>query len=477
MDLTEDTSYYLPINNLRPFLTNWTIKARILKKSEKRQLKGEVQFFETELIDEAGTVISAKFWRDVAEKWFHQLEVGKVYTFCRGRVAMANHRYTTVPHPYDLTFSLDSMIQPLVDDETIEKERSHSFTPLRNIRNSKRTTPFFVNIIVVVHSVSPLSKILRKDGTEIARRNLRVVDDSGLAFTVTLWDTLAGNPQWNGIEKSVVGFIDLKVIDKQNYGLQGAFGINSLFIRSPTQTRAKELAKWYQTLDETSTFENMQGTTGSPLALHNDVTAATIANIKRLPEGLYSNRVRIARVLWRRKGEEEVYVYPACTKCSKKASFDSSDSTYKCEPCDLILDSVSWRYMLSASVVDHTGMLFVKIFDEGGANMFNKGAVELKSWDSTRRQEFLDYEMLFTEFDIIIRSKLSTYGGERQMTYILQNSKPVDFSASSTKMLRHLTELVSGTKNPRKSRGFKDEHEDTEMLVDENVSISENSFH
>lgn len=70
-----------PINALNPYNSNWTIRARIVGKGNKRSFSkngSDNSVFSVELVDEQGTAIEATFWGGAADQHFDSLEEGKV---------------------------------------------------------------------------------------------------------------------------------------------------------------------------------------------------------------------------------------------------------------------------------------------------------------------------------------------------------------------------------------------------------------
>jgi hypothetical protein len=68
----KDEVHYMPIRALNTFSNDWVIKARVTKKLQKKSWKNEKTagvLLNIELMDSAGTQITATFFNAVAEKW------------------------------------------------------------------------------------------------------------------------------------------------------------------------------------------------------------------------------------------------------------------------------------------------------------------------------------------------------------------------------------------------------------------------
>ncbi|CDI75557.1 hypothetical protein EPH_0022470 [Eimeria praecox] len=176
---------FLSISSLNPYVHRWQIKARVVDKSPLQTTKNNSKFFHVDVTDSAGDLIRAKFWGDAAEKWHGALEKGKVrpisfvrrwiaetvgipvaaahtaavqrfsglqvYCFSRGRVNVANKRFSTLSNNYELSFSTEADIKPAEDDGSIHAKRRQELE-LRFQLN----TEMHMNCIRILECVSSL---------------------------------------------------------------------------------------------------------------------------------------------------------------------------------------------------------------------------------------------------------------------------------------------------------------------------------
>ena len=115
---------YMPIKALNQFTSDFTIKARIVKKGALRTYKnqrGEGKLLNVDLIDRDGTLIQGTFFGECAAKFADSLQEEGVYTFQNATVKLANKRYTSIKNDYCLTFDKDAKILELLDDGNIQK--------------------------------------------------------------------------------------------------------------------------------------------------------------------------------------------------------------------------------------------------------------------------------------------------------------------------------------------------------------------
>jgi replication factor A1 len=71
--------------------------------------------------------------------------------------------------------------------------------------------------------------------------------------------------------------------------------------------------------------------------------------------------------------------YPACAadNCNKKVIAREND--WFCESCNRSFPNPRYRYTLSANVADHTGQLWISIFDAVGSELLQKSADQIHS--------------------------------------------------------------------------------------------------
>lgn len=75
---------------------NWRVKAKILRKTEKKNWKNarsEGVLFSIDIMDCNGTEMNCSFFNNSCEKWFDLLEVDKTYVFSGGNIKMNNQKF------------------------------------------------------------------------------------------------------------------------------------------------------------------------------------------------------------------------------------------------------------------------------------------------------------------------------------------------------------------------------------------------
>ena len=86
----------MTLSMLTMMTEDWQVKARIIKKTEKKNWKNarsEGTLFGIDIVDCDGTEMNCSFFNNSCEKWYDILEEGKTYVFSGGNVKMNNSKY------------------------------------------------------------------------------------------------------------------------------------------------------------------------------------------------------------------------------------------------------------------------------------------------------------------------------------------------------------------------------------------------
>jgi len=155
---------------------------------------GVGKLFSVDLIDAAGDEIRATAFTEVAEKLYGLLEVGHVYLISKGEVKVANKKFTTIPHSFEITFTNATVVSPVVEDSsTASIPVGHfSFVPIEKIASMDANE--LVDVLGVVTQTTDAQTFTQKStGRDLTKKTLTLMDNTAYSIEVTLWGDLAKN--------------------------------------------------------------------------------------------------------------------------------------------------------------------------------------------------------------------------------------------------------------------------------------------
>ena len=170
---------YRSINSLTLFVSEWTIKARLIHKAEIKHYKnqkGEGQLLKLVLIDEEETQIEAVLFNELVDKFAAMLQVGDVYYWKNGQVKLANKQYSSINNDMQITFDKTTSITEVANDESI-KDQGYTFVKINDLQN--REIGSTVDVIGVLERISDSSTFQAKDGQSFNRRSATICDETG----------------------------------------------------------------------------------------------------------------------------------------------------------------------------------------------------------------------------------------------------------------------------------------------------------
>lgn len=181
---------------------------------------------------------------------------------------------------------------------------------------------------------------------QLSKRELTLVDSSGMSVRLTLWGKQAENFSTGEVENPVIAFKGVRVGDFGGRSLSMMSGSSMLI--APDINEAHALRGWY---DETGTSTSFSAYTSAGGGGGANAGASMQAKDFKLigqakDEMLGTNEepdffaVR-AQLVYVKK---ESMSYPACGTCNKKVHYEE-DSAWRCEKCEKNVEAPVYRYM------------------------------------------------------------------------------------------------------------------------------------
>lgn len=429
----------IPIAALNPYQGKWTIKARVTSKGELRRYnnpKGDGKVFSFDLLDSDGGEIRATCFNAVADNFYNQIEVGKVYYLSKGTLKPAQKTFNHLKHDFEITLDHTSTAQPCFDDDTSIPRQQFHFRSISEVENMDNNT--VLDVIGVVTTVNPTSSIMRKNGVEAQKRTLFLKDMSGRSIELTLWGDFChkdGQTLQELTDSSQFPILAVKSARAYDFNGKTLSTITSSQLSiNPDFPEAQKLKTWFDSIGKNTPSISM-----SREISQNKDSFKTISQIKdeKLGTSEKPDYITINATIWQMKLEN--FCYTACPiilgerKCSKKV-VDNGDGTWKCEKCDKIVNECDYRYILQLNIQDHTGDVWVTSFQETGEEILGISAKELyfmkhEEQDDERFVEIVR-SVLHNEYCFKLKVKEESWGDEQRVKSSVVKAEKIKFSAS-----------------------------------------------
>ncbi|XP_040380009.1 replication protein A 70 kDa DNA-binding subunit C-like [Oryza brachyantha] len=467
----------IPIAALNPYQPKWTIKARVTAKSDIRHwsnAKGSGTVFNFDLLDAQGGEIRAQCWKESVDKFYGQIEVGKVYLISRGTLKPAAKKYNTLNHDYEMTLDAGlANLEVCSDDDNSIPRLQYNFRQISELENIDNET--IVDLLGVVTSVSPSATIMRKTGTETKRRTIQLKDLSGRSIEVTLWGNFCdveGQQLQLQCDSGLNPVVALKGARVSDFGGRSAGTISSTqLIINPDFPEVERLRQWFMT----------EGKTAPCISLSREISnmgradaRRTIAQIKDDDLGRQEKADWITVKAAISHVGTDNFCYPACPKilsggrqCGKKV-INNGDGMWHCDRCDESVQNCEYRYLLRFQIQDHTGTTYVDVFQEAGEQVFCRKAEELFSIRNVDQDDAQFAEIIegvrWHQYLMKLRVKEETFNDETRLKCHLMKIEKLDPSKESNILLGAIDSLLldgsgsspEGQSAPSPNAGFTD---------------------
>lgn len=432
------TSRVHKIDSLTPYQNRWKIRARVTQKSGIRtwsNSRGEGKLFSVTLTDDSAEIRATGF-NDAVDKFYELLEVNKVYYFSKATLKTANKQYTTVQNDYEMTFNPDTIIEPCDDDSSLPT-MNFNFVKINELESKAPTS--LIDVIGVVKNCGDVTTIIGKQSQkEITKRDLQIVDQSGMSVNLTLWG--ADAQQFDGSGHPVIAVKGAKVSDYGGRSLSAM--ASSQIIHNPDLREGHMLKGWFEHDGHNMDFHGYKndGMGGGGGGSTNWKCFAEIKseNIGADKPEYFTTK---ATVLFLRK---ENCMYQACPteSCNKKV-VDQGNGMYRCEKCAREFPNYKWRMILSANLGDYSDNQWVTCFQESAEAMLGIKADDLGALKDSNEQAFdqVFTEACFKSYIFKFRAKVETYNDESRLKTVTMNASTIDFKEQSQRLIEEIKKL------------------------------------
>ena len=432
---------YTPITALSTFLYDWTLRAKVTNKSalmdyvNAKQNKSE-KYMTAKLTDANGSVISASFFSDAANKFFGFLEEGKVYLFSNGNVSLADKKYRTQDTNYKLQFGANADITLDIDQNFEMRRIERELVGLDRLREFDNRT--IVDVIGFVIDVGKSTeKTSKLKGEKLIQRIIKIADSSNMSVELSLWNELATDPRIDGliVNESVIHAKSVSVtFYNETLYLSSAKGLTEISI-NPVSQPAQLLSQWMRGGSSQGIID---------LTIRKEVSREeeiynTIEQVKAKQPG-NDKYFTICRVQMT-KNLEKISTYPSCNKCKKKV--DSSESgVYNCLACGSFSRECIHKFLVRGVMLgDPTGSIYVTMFNESAEFLFNLKAADYVKLSDEEKTNLLQ-NVSTKQFVFSLRVALVNRQDMARNEYTVAGVYPVNFGECTKRIMRMIGKLA-----------------------------------
>lgn len=448
---------FIPISEISSYVQRWAIRARVTTKSPLRTFsKGGVsgggKVFHVQLLDVHGGEIRASFFNEAADAHFDKLQVGKCYTLSRGSVRIANQQFNQCGHRYELSFDRQAQVEETADDEGIESFKL-SLVDLRSVQS--KALPSKVDLCGVVTAANSVYSFTSKEGRELVKREITIVDDTALSMGVTLWGERAKQDD-SAFEGNPVICLKGVLVKEWNGGRSGSLTEGGALILKPTFAEARKMQEWWAQGGKGQTVTALSVVGGGGGSRAANAKHLDLAEVRRVSEQvlhqpeLYSVVCRLALVQFSKKGESQPLIYEACQELREGKSLPCNrrvDSSGFCASCNRA-GKTAPRFNLRCRFSDCADAAWLTTFHEAAeqaVGMSAKQAQELERSEGGR--EALEATIMSQYFgrplQLTLRAKLDSYNGEARTNVSCVDARPVPRGERGRAMLREVREMLA----------------------------------
>ncbi|KAB7497154.1 Replication protein A DNA-binding subunit [Armadillidium nasatum] len=425
------TSEVFPISRLTPKRNRWAILARVTHKSDiipyKNNFREGVRFF-IDLIDESGEIRATAF-NEFCRKFYDHIETNCVYYITQSELNRTNKLYYSPNKDLEMIFDYRTEVRLCEMKTNIPYRMKFQFVRIDEIENIELGK--FIDVIAICKNVDEISMT----GNNIKKRDIQIVDYSGVEILLTLWDKQADG--FDDYQNSVIVVKGAAV--KEYNGRYLSVSSSSIVQINPDIEESHKLRKWYEEVRCNLQAENHSQMERSGEGMRNDLkmVGEVLALAENLENGGREYCFVKATIIHLNKNN---CMYKACPSngCNKKV--EMNDGVYFCERCQENYDSFNWKYVLKTTIADGTDSVLVTLFQDEAESLLGCTAVTLEAMmerDEDAYYATLDF-VLYREYIFELMVKMDLYRGERNLNTIVKSVQPLNYRDYNNVLLNQL---------------------------------------
>lgn len=305
-----------------------------------------------DLHDETGEIRATAFGEQV-NKFFDLIEVDKVFYFSKCSLKAANKQFSTLNNDYEMTFGNDTIIQECIDDISGIPAVTYNFVPIANIGSMEPNT--MLDVIGICRDVGDLFQFTSRNGKELKKKEITLVDKSDSSISLTLWGDEA--EKFDGVQQPVIMLKNAR-INEFGGGKTLATNSSTVMKMNPDMEESHTLRGWFNSGGGEGITTSLSARTGGG---GGNIPAEWMTFYETKERNLGNGdkpdyfQTKATTLIVKSNNS----VYKACPQpdCNKKA-IDQENGQYRCEKCNADFPNFKYRLMLQVRL--HFPFFFFK---------------------------------------------------------------------------------------------------------------------
>lgn len=437
-----------PISQINMYQNRITIKGRVTLKGDVRtwsNAKGEGTLMSIEVLDASGTDIRLTMFKEAVTKFDPYFVVGDVYTITGGRLKIANAKYNTCKSQYEMTIDQNTEVAKCEDAKDI-KTQMFEFVKISNLEQMEENSK--ADIIGIIQEVGEVQSLTsKKNGQELLKSEVTLIDDTGVQVRLTLWGKEAQSAAQKLAGQPVAAIRRARVSDYGGKTLSGG----AVFVE-PDVPETEDIRRWWTSQGSRSAPVKSLSSSGGGGRMDNFNDRKSIADIKNQHLGKGNTKGDYltfkAHFTFLKKDKEGGAWYTACPNkedpCRNRCKINlTTDGNYQCDRCNGTFPDCNRKWIFSGTVADGMGSTWVSIFDEQAQQLLGTTADDMFKQFETN-QDFYDAtfsKAAFSEWIFKCRVKEEMVNDEPRMKAQVVKMEPVNYVTECRDMIAALERM------------------------------------
>jgi len=435
-----DTKGFLKVEQLTTYIHNFTILVRVVKKHPIRLVGQDKKkkVMNVVLADESGE-IGGIFWNEQAEQNDLALEVGKLYSVTGGVIKYENKQYPITKHDCNIQFDSNTRFQ-LIEDESLKNigRISYKFTKFKDVGSLAANTS--IDVIGIVDSLDPIANIKsKKDGSDLTKRNVHLVDDSKTIIELELW-----GDDIKLIQEGTHPVVVIKNAKVNEYNGNKKLKVQGDYIIAldPEYVdEAKELRKWYSERAQDESYSQLTATSADDNYKTRSISLRQIND-----EGLGKHEkadffMCIGGVFNVNTSKDLIYF--SCSSCKKKVQVQPDGSFY-CEKCKFVVDAPVAKYNFSFRFYDHSGSTYITAIGDDASiqSIIGMSAPEfaenIKTKDENAIKQMISTKVDHCQFRIKAKVHEEEFNNKQYLKINLVSASKLNYAEAANNLAKEI---------------------------------------